>query len=1088
MNNLFNQKLLIQKAQEEINLSDYFEKRKILNNWINSLEKGILSKSKEEEFQGEFLNDIFSLILGAVNKSSGNDEWNLQRESKTRIDGQKADGVIGFFDVNGKDDVRAVIELKGPTISLDQRQKRSGDTRTPVEQAFNYAPKYGKNCQWVIVSNYKEIRLYRSNDMTEYEVFFLENLKDDLEFQKFIYILSFEALVGTANKKAKALELSEEYQKNQIEIEKKFYNEYRNIRLHIFENMKENNPETDENTLLEKVQKLLDRFLFICFCEDKGLLEKDFFNTILKKGKDFGSIFDIFKVFCNWINLGNPKENISHFNGGLFKNDDVLNSLNIDDKVFEELKKISDYDFDSDLNVNILGHIFEQSISDIEELKKSISGEEFDQKKSKRKKDGIFYTPQYITKYIVENSIKNWLDDKRKELGEDDLPKLNEKDYIFDIAKKNYTKNYRKHIEFWQQYREAVRNIKIIDPACGSGAFLITAFEFLLNYNKYLDDKIFDLVGTSDLFSDRTKEILQNNIFGVDLNKESVEITKLSLWLKTADKNKTLASLENNIKCGNSLIDDPEIAGNLAFNWEKEFPEIFANGGFDIVVGNPPYVKEDIGKNAFNGLHQHLCYQGKMDLWYFFGWLALTISKKESAYISFIAPNNWITNDGASKFRNKINDCATIFEYIDFNNFMIFEEVQIQTMIYIMKNDNKLEKYKFKYSKILNNKIAKEEIMHFLQKLENNNFEYFDVDINRVDYKDKLFNFNSEKNRNVLNKIKANANFYLKKEEIFSGIDIGQDFINAKSLEILGDDFKIGDGIFNLSEEEYNSYNFFNNEKEIIKPFYTTKEVNRYYFNKKNKYWVIYTTSKFKNPQEIIDYPNIKKHLDKFSKVITSDNKPYGLHRARNEEIFKGEKILSIRKHERPAFSYVTLDTYVNRTFNIIKTDRVNLKYLLVLLNSKLTKFWLKEKGKMQGDIFQVDITPIISIPLIIVSKDQEAFISLSEKMLSLNRELQDLSQKFQRMLLRKFDLEKLSTKLQEWYLLDFSDFIKELKRLKIKLSLSQESEWEEYFLEEKSKAIAIDSEIKNTDKEIDSMVYRLYDLTDEEIKIIEEE
>ena len=1088
MNNLFNQKLLIQKAQEEINLSDYFEKRKILNNWINSLEKGILSKSKEEEFQGEFLNDIFSLILGAVNKSSGNDEWNLQRESKTRIDGQKADGVIGFFDVNGKDDVRAVIELKGPTISLDQRQKRSGDTRTPVEQAFNYAPKYGKNCQWVIVSNYKEIRLYRSNDMTEYEVFFLENLKDDLEFQKFIYILSFEALVGTVNKKAKALELSEEYQKNQIEIEKKFYNEYRNIRLHIFENMKENNPETDENTLLEKVQKLLDRFLFICFCEDKGLLEKDFFNTILKKGKDFGSIFDIFKVFCNWINLGNPKENISHFNGGLFKNDDVLNSLNIDDKVFEELKKISDYDFDSDLNVNILGHIFEQSISDIEELKKSISGEEFDQKKSKRKKDGIFYTPQYITKYIVENSIKNWLDDKRKELGEDDLPTLNEKDYIFDIAKKNYTKNYRKHIEFWQQYREAVRNIKIIDPACGSGAFLITAFEFLLNYNKYLDDKIFDLVGTSDLFSDRTKEILQNNIFGVDLNKESVEITKLSLWLKTADKNKTLASLENNIKCGNSLIDDPEIAGNLAFNWEKEFPEIFANGGFDIVVGNPPYVKEDIGKNAFNGLHQHLCYQGKMDLWYFFGWLALTISKKESAYISFIAPNNWITNDGASKFRNKINDCATIFEYIDFNNFMIFEEAQIQTMIYIMKNDNKLEKYKFKYSKILNNKIAKEEIMHFLQKLENNNFEYFDVDINRVDYKDKLFNFNSEKNRNVLNKIKANANFYLKKEEIFSGIDIGQDFINAKSLEILGDDFKIGDGIFNLSEEEYNSYNFFNNEKEIIKPFYTTKEVNRYYFNKKNKYWVIYTTSKFKNPQEIIDYPNIKKHLDKFSKVITSDNKPYGLHRARNEEIFKGEKILSIRKHERPVFSYVTLDTYVNRTFNIIKTDRVNLKYLLVLLNSKLTKFWLKEKGKMQGDIFQVDITPITSIPLIIVSKDQEAFISLSEKMLSLNRELQDLSQKFQRMLLRKFDLEKLSTKLQEWYLLDFSDFIKELKRLKVKLSLSQESEWEEYFLEEKSKAIAIDSEIKNTDKEIDSMVYRLYDLTDEEIKIIEEE
>ena len=98
------------------------------------------------------------------------------------------------------------------------------------------------------------------------------------------------------------------------------------------------------------------------------------------------------------------------------------------------------------------------------------------------------------------------------------------------------------------------------------------------------------MTGTKDLFSDTTKEILQNNIFGVDLNKESVEITKLSLWLKTADKNKTLATLENNIKCGNSLIDDAEIAGELAFDWEKEFPQVFKNGGFDVVVGNPPYV------------------------------------------------------------------------------------------------------------------------------------------------------------------------------------------------------------------------------------------------------------------------------------------------------------------------------------------------------------------------------------------------------------------------------------------------------------------------------------------------------------------
>ena len=1011
MNNLFNQKLLIQKAQEEINLNDYSEKRKILNNWINSLEKGILSKSKEEEFQGEFLNDIFSFILGAVNKSSGNDEWNLQRESKTRIDGQKADGVIGFFDVNGKDDVRAVIELKGPTISLDQRQKRSGDTRTPVEQAFNYAPKYGKNCQWVIVSNYKEIRLYRSNDMTEYEVFFLENLKDDLEFQKFIYILSFEALVGTANKKAKALELSEEYQKNQIEIEKKFYNEYRNIRLHIFENMKENNPETDENTLLEKVQKLLDRFLFICFCEDKGLLEKDFFNTILKKGKDFGSIFDIFKVFCNWINLGNPKENISHFNGGLFKNDDVLNSLNIDDKVFEELKKISDYDFDSDLNVNILGHIFEQSISDIEELKKSISGEEFDQKKSKRKKDGIFYTPQYITKYIVENSIKNWLDDKRKELGEDDLPKLNEKDYIFDIAKKNYTKNYRKHIEFWQQYREAVRNIKIIDPACGSGAFLITAFEFLLNYNKYLDDKIFDLVGTSDLFSDRTKEILQNNIFGVDLNKESVEITKLSLWLKTADKNKTLASLENNIKCGNSLIDDPEIAGNLAFNWEKEFPEIFANGGFDIVVGNPPYVLCQPSNTSEQTLKFYNGFEVssyKIDLYHLFFEKGIILSKN-NAYISFITPNTYLVNKYNLKLREFILKNTQIKEIINYKN-IVFEDANVDVSTIILKKINSSnESIKILLSSKNENKII----------LEKNQNDWL-KDSERI--------------------------FNLKKEFPIN-------FSNCISLK------EIAKTYFGIQAFDKKSSISSKKENEKYLPMIDGADIFRYQIAKYNQYF------------NFID-DNIKSGGD--------------------YKVYEKERIVVRQIGKTPIIGYCGANILTSNTiYNIFSTtDEFDLKYLFTLLNSKLLKKYWEYKYNDNKNLFpkikgyQLDDLPLVNISL----EKQQPFIEKADKMLSLNRELQDLSQKFQRMLLRKFDLEKLSTKLQEWYLLDFSDFIKELKRLKVKLSLSQESEWEEYFLEEKSKAIAVDSEIKNTDKEIDSMVYRLYDLTDEEIKIIEEE
>ena len=767
MNNLFNQKILAKKAEEEIDLSkhNFSERRKALNKWIKNLENGVLDKSKEEEFQGEFLYDIFTTVLRAVNKSDGRNEWNLERETKTKLDGQKADGVLGFFDADGKKDVRAVIELKGAKVSLDVRQKRTSDTRTPVEQAFNYAPKYGKNCQWVIVSNYKEIRLYRSNDMTEYQVFFLEKLKDDLEFKKFIYILSFDALVGTEKKKAKTIELSEEYQKNQAEIEKKFYNEYKAIRLHIFENMRKNNPAVNENTIIEKVQKLLDRFLFICFCEDKGLLPNEIFYKTLEKGKNFGDVFEVFKMLCNWINLRNPRENISHFNGGLFKNDDVLESLYVDNEVFEEMKKISEYDFDSELNENILGHIFEQSISDIEDLKKELNGEEFDKKKGKRKKDGIFYTPKYITKYIVENSIKNWLDDKRKELGEDKLPELSEADFEIKYSSKKsderiYSKNYKKHIEFWTKYREAVKNIKIVDPACGSGAFLITAFEYLLNYNNYLNDKIFDLTGTKDLFSDTTKEILQNNIFGVDLNKESVEITKLSLWLKTADKNKTLASLENNIKCGNSLIDDVEIVGELAFNWEKEFPQVFntaknyqnfvdtaiARGqdplsGFDVVVGNPPYV--DI--KSLNPIEvkyyfkRFLTTENRVNLYSIFIEKGIEILSK-NGILSFINPNSMLVNDSYTKLRNLIFSKITHIVKLPDN---IFEEAKVETIIFEIKNsENKINLVNvIKYNK--NEKITSID--------ENKAIKIYKSDWNT---KEKHFSiYISKREKEILNKI-----------------------------------------------------------------------------------------------------------------------------------------------------------------------------------------------------------------------------------------------------------------------------------------------------------------------------------------------
>ena len=152
--------------------------------------------------------------------------------------------------------------------------------------------------------------------------------------------------------------------------------------------------------------------------------------------------------------------------------------------------------------------------------------------------------------------------------------------------------------------------------------------------------------------------------------------------------------------------------------------------------------------------------------------------------------------------------------------------------------------------------------------------------------------------------------------------------------------------------------------------------LKRYSIQSGNKYWTIYTDSSYKNPNSLNNYPNIKKHLDRFLPIFTSDNKPYGLHRARENRFFINNKIIAVRKCVgRPIFSYCDFECYISQTFNMIQTSRVNLKYLTGLLNSKLIEFWLKNKGKMQGANYQLDKEPLRQIPIAIPSDDIQEII-----------------------------------------------------------------------------------------------------------------
>ena len=516
--------------------------------FLNKETQKEIKSINEEKFQYAFLQHLFQKCLG-YNIELGENR-NLFTEEKNISDSKKADGAIK------KDgNVICVIELKSAkTKNLKEIQ----------DQAFIYQSNH--NCDYVITSNFEKIRFY-INDSSVFEEFDLFDLNK--ESFRFLYLcISKESIFNGTPKKIKDNSLVQEEK-----VTKKLYSDYSAFRNEIFYNLVEANPEYDKLLLFNKTQKLLDRFLFIFFAEDRNLIPPNTIGRILDKWEKDNAfsgttkLYDVFKVYFNVLNVGRPqkgdREAIFAYNGGLFSPDKVLDSIFIQDNILlNHSKKLSKYDFKSEVSVNILGHIFEHSLSEIEEIQNEISG--IKTGISKRKKDGVFYTPEYITKYIVENTLGKLCKNKRNELKIEDVN-------VRKYQNKNGTTNTKGKVLFniLKNYKEWLFELKIVDPACGSGAFLNQALNYLIKEHKFIDDLIAELTNTSLRLFDTDKAILENNIYGVDINEESVEIAKLSLWLSTAQESRKLSNLSNNIKCGNSLIDDPEIAGEKAFNWKK---------------------------------------------------------------------------------------------------------------------------------------------------------------------------------------------------------------------------------------------------------------------------------------------------------------------------------------------------------------------------------------------------------------------------------------------------------------------------------------------------------------------------------------
>ncbi len=690
---LFQEKTL-SRALKGFSFPDDIETRhQTMLQWVKTLESGTLDAVKETSLHGDFLKDVFQKILGYRSVIGGaGQQWELHAEQTISAGGGFADGALGFFtaisnQTGGKrleGRVIAPIELKGSKNDLDRAAP--GRKESAVNQGWHYA-NCTADCRWVLVSNYREIRLYQtSKTPAYYEVFRLKNLADITTFKTFYFVLCRQNfLPPSPDLKARSVidELLAESDKAEVEVTKALYEEYKQVRLNLARHFRATGP-TDlpdrDMALIEKAQKTLDRVLFIAFCEDKGLLPKE----TLKQAHDHQdpynprSIWENYKAVFRAVDQGNEALAILGYNGGLFKHDSLLDEqLQVSDLLCTQLKKLTRYDFDSEVSVNILGHIFEQSVTDLEELRALSAGESYDQKKGQRKTQGVYYTPAFITQYIVTVALGGYLERKEKALWQEIG--------IDQIRANAHVQRRKAEIQFWERYRsEVLAKTRVIDPACGSGAFLIAAFDYLNNeyerVNEQLaaletDDDTGEFVGQRSVF-DLTKTLLNQNLYGVDLSPESVEITKLSLWLKTAERGKQLTYLDDNIKVGNSIVADPSVAPR-AFDWETEFAEVFADGGFDVVIGNPPYVRQELLTPFKPYLQRHYAaYDGVADLYVYFYEKGLKILRPNGV-MSYIVTNKWLRAGYGEPLRKFFAENSVFEQIIDFGHAPIFQDAEV---------------------------------------------------------------------------------------------------------------------------------------------------------------------------------------------------------------------------------------------------------------------------------------------------------------------------------------------------------------------------------------------------------------------------
>ena len=968
-----------------------------------------IREAKEEQYQEGFLRDLFVNVLGyTLNPQK---DYELTSEFKNEKGAKKADGAI-----LQKGKALAVIELKGTDTT---------DLQTINTQAFNYKANH-TDCVYVITSNFHKLRFFIDNavEHIEWDLFTL-----NAEGFRLLWLcLQRDNLLSGIPKKVKAESLQQEEK-----ITKLLYKDYSTFKNALWQDLCTNHPEHDKLVLYKKSQKLLDRFLFVLFSEDKGLLPPNTLRGILEQWRklteldEYRPLYERCQKYFGWLNAGykSSTQEIFAYNGGLFKPDELLDSVRISDAILEtHLTALHAYDFGSEVDVNILGHIFEHSLNEIESITAQLEGRAVDSKKTKRKKDGVFYTPKYITQYIVEHTVGRLCSEKKDELG------VLDEEYA--KGRKGRQKKTIQELDTkLDVYRDWLLSLTICDPACGSGAFLNQALDFLIAEHRYVDELQASLLGHSITFKDIGDHILERNIYGVDINEESVEIARLSLWLRTATKGRKLNDLSSNIKCGNSLIDDPAVAGDKAFDWKKEFPSVFAKGGFDVVIGNPPYGALIRKEEQQFYLKRYTTPAYKLDTYAVFIEAGVELVKKHG-FLCFIVPYTWLTIDQHRKLREFVLN-RNLIEVVNIPK-KVFDDADLDTVIVNLRNQPSSEAF-----------IASE--IHEQAVVETGRVLVANVRLNP----DLLINLMlSDRDALLLTKIR-------KFDALDSSFSVSQGYIPYRRTDLVKE-FGEEAGNKIIDERQWHSETKHDSEwrQEI-----QGRDLRRY------------------GHSESFQYVKYGKHVAGYV-----DEKYFTQPRILVMEVTRGDRYKITAAHVEK--EYFNTPSIINI---IAPADWQELLFaLLAVINSRLIT-WYHEKAHSKANavtsIPKILIKDIRNLP-VPAPKALASLIPIVSKMHEAASELDATLNAMPGLLQSKYTLPKLSRNLENWPALDFKGFLKELHKAKVSLSLAEEAEWLGYFTEQQAKAHALQAQINKTDREIDALVYALYGLTEEEVRVVE--